>query len=101
MRGGLCSGSACWPLGRRAPLRVSRRRADAPRLAKLVLTPGADGRATIGAQGHGVNLPPYALPLPIPLRLQLRGPAGQCWEAVYSAGGVARNDDKAFVGTGD
>jgi hypothetical protein len=37
----------------------------------------------------------------LPARLQLQGPGGECWEAVYSSAGVTTNIATEFGGKAD
>jgi cysteine-rich repeat protein len=62
----------------------------------ITLKAGADGKAKIvvGASGPHLMLP--ALPLPVPLTVQLRGHA-ECWGASYLQAGVKKNTASEFV----
>ncbi len=64
----------------------------------LVLSAGAAGKAKIAAHAKGPNLSLPALPLSLPLRVQLRAENGGCWEATYGGAGVVRNDTVEFKG---
>ena len=46
-------------------------------------------------------LKPPALPLGLPLRVQLRAGNGQCWEETYSAAGTRQNGPTRFRATAD
>ena len=68
-----------------------------------MLKAGIDGKAKVVVKGGGPNLsagvlgmPP--LPLLFPARLQLQGPGGECWEAVFSPNGVTTNVPGEFAG---
>jgi hypothetical protein len=53
---------------------------------------GVANKAKIQLKGQGPALSPPALPLALPLRVQLVSAGGQCWESVFSAAGAGRND---------
>jgi hypothetical protein len=68
----------------------------------LTLKAGAAGKARVGVVAKQANLPPLpALPLALPVRVQLQSQSGVCWEAVFAAAGVQKNDGTTFRGRGD
>jgi thiol-disulfide isomerase/thioredoxin len=65
-----------------------------------------DPKAKVVVKGGGPNLGAGALglpplPLALPARMQLQGPSGACWEAVYSSAGVTTNIATEFGGKAD
>jgi hypothetical protein len=54
---------------------------EMPGISQVDLKPGRDGKAAISVQGHGANLPFPALPLTMPVRVELRASNGSCWGA--------------------
>jgi hypothetical protein len=74
------------------------RKGPAAARSRVLLKPGADGKASIVVAGQGERLTTPSLALNVPLVVQLQSDTGVCWEARYAAGGVKRNDMKAFEG---
>lgn len=70
-------------------------------IQSVKLKAGVDGKAQVKIQGRGPTLPVPALPAPLPLRLQLIADGGQCWQSVFAAAGLHRNDAGRFQGTSD
>ena len=60
------------------------------------LKAGADSKAKIVVAASGPHLLLPALPLPLPLTVQLRG-HGECWDASYLQGRVKKNTASEFV----
>jgi hypothetical protein len=66
----------------------------------------ADGRErkTLGlkAKGASIELPsiPLALPLVLPVTVQLQSSSGACWESVFDATGTKKNTDTTFKAKG-
>ena len=74
----------CWKVAAKATkLKDPFRTPDG--LGTLTLKPGADGFASIVASAQGVHVRPPDMPLGLPLRVQLQGANGVCWEAVFGA----------------
>jgi len=57
--------------------------------------------AKITLRGKGPNLPVSALPLALPVIVQLQATHGACWAATYSASGAGANDASRFSGRSD
>ena len=60
---------------------------------------GREGEVQAKAKGANLRLP--ALPLALPLRVQMQRRGGACWEATYSSVGVVTNDAVQFKGKSD
>jgi cysteine-rich repeat protein len=59
-----------------------------------------NGKAAIQFKGKGINLLPPALPLTLPVTVQVKDTAnGICWDAVFTA--ATTNDGTKFKGKGD
>jgi len=99
--GGVCDGGPCWQ--RTGDALKYRNAAHTPDgISKLVLKAGSTGQAKATVKGKGALLPRLpALPLALPLRVQLQAEDATCFEAVFGAAGVVRNDGGGFVGRGD
>lgn len=68
---------------------------DPDGLKKVVLKPGAAGKAKIAVKGKGANLAMPALPLTTPVRVQvLRRGTPTCWEGTFDT--ADRNDVEVF-----
>ena len=67
-------------------------------LSRLLLKAGAAGAAKLVVLGRGANLALPALPLGLPVRVQLQSDTGACWEARYAPSGVRRNTTHDFSG---
>jgi len=62
-------------------------------LARVMLTPGAVGKAKTVVKGRGANLDmPSPLDVTMPVRVQLQAENGQCWEATYTSAQQDRED---------
>ncbi len=62
-------------------------------LARVMLTPGAVGKAKTVVKGRGANLDmPSPLDVTVPVRVQLQAENGQCWEASYTSAQQDRAD---------
>ena len=101
--GGTCPTRPCWkgvgnPPGSKGAKYKDRELAP-DGLQKIRLKPGNDGSARIFIAGRGeqLGLPPG--PVPLPLRVQLRGTHGVCWEARY--GTALKNDGVTFEARAD
>jgi len=82
--GGACATSACWkPIGVRGFKYKDKDRT--PNGAdKMTLLSGLAGKAKITFKGKGPNLAMPALGLTVPVRVQLQGTNGRCWESTFS-----------------
>jgi cysteine-rich repeat protein len=107
--GGACPADGsrpCWKgLGKPAGSRGFRYR-DSERtpdgIEAVDLKPGAAGKARLGVKAKGgaaLTLP--ALPPGLPLRAQLGGDSGACFEARYFAAGVSASDATMFRATSE
>jgi len=103
--GSLCSGDPCWRGLGRPPgskgFRYWDPAAATDGVSRVLLHPGdvRQGRADLDGRGDQLTLP--ALPVGFPLRVQLQGGNGSCFEATFSAAGVTRNDARLFLGRAD
>ena len=100
--GGTCGTTACWKgLGNPAGTsgyKYKDSAGTAGGITGILLKPGVAGKAKAQVKGKGVNLvmpgenahPALPLTAPVEARVQLHG-NGECWEAGYSAAGVAKN----------
>jgi hypothetical protein len=68
---------------------------------KIKLKAGLPGRAKTQFKAKGQNIPPFTLPLTLPVTVQLQSENGQCWAASFSAAGVSKNDSARFKGKSD
>ena len=93
-------GGACW-VQARAGARALRYKSAAglpDGVTRVVLKPGDAGGARITLKARGEYLGVPHLPLPLPLRVQLQGAHGPCWESRHTSVGVRRNDAQIFRG---
>jgi hypothetical protein len=99
--GAVCDGGPCWQgTGGALKYRNAARAPDG--ISKLVVKAGDTGQAKVTLKGKGVLLPPLpALPLALPMRVQLHAEGAACFEAVFGSAGAVRNDAAGFVGRDD
>jgi DNA-binding beta-propeller fold protein YncE len=64
-------------------------------LYTLILKRGAQGKAGVKVRAFGANLRDPALPLTLPVRVQLQAANGECWETTHATANV--NDGTRFV----
>lgn len=69
-------------------------------IEKVLLKSGAAGKAKIVLKGKGGPLPALpAVPITVPVRVQLSNSDGECWEATYS--NATKNENNMFKAKGD
>ena len=101
--GANCAGRPCWrALGKPPGARGFRFR-DRDRLFAGVdlirIKPGVAGKAKVVVRGKGANLRLPALPLALPLRVQLQASSGACFEATFSS--ALQNSTELFRAKSD
>jgi M6 family metalloprotease-like protein len=95
-----CPDRPCWKRQGRHAFRYRDRGARQGGLARLVLVPGSRGKADISfvARGAGLALP--ALPLELPLTIEVQAAHAGCWSGTFRGVGARRNDALRFRGIG-
>jgi hypothetical protein len=97
--GGTCGTKPCWRPQSTKGFKYKNWQLTPDGLLTVFLRAGESDKAKIIVTGRGANLRMPALPLSLPLRVQLLAENGQCWEAEYAPAGVRRNNTKAFDAT--
>jgi hypothetical protein len=100
--GGTCGATPCWKaLGARGFKYTNRERIP-DGVMKVVLTTGAiPGTTKLQVKAKGQHLPPFRLPLAMPVVAELDSRAGRCWKSRHVAAGLLRSDARAFRALGD
>jgi hypothetical protein len=96
-----CARPPCWRAGSNGKLTYKSSPPNAAGLSALQLRPGPAGRARIRVKGLDLLGGPAALPSALPLQVQVQVRGGACAEAVHSAAGLRRNDDRRLLGASD
>ena len=78
--GGACNGTPCWR-HHRAGFRFRSTDCADGGISQIDLKPGRERKAAIAVKAHGASLLLPALPLTLPVRVELRASNGSCWEA--------------------
>ncbi len=95
--GGECAGKPCWRNRSQGP-RYDDPDSNNDGVRAVSLRSGGEGKSLIVVKGKGAALPIPALPLSLPLTVQLQAENGACFEAVFDGVGVRANDATRFVG---
>jgi hypothetical protein len=66
-------------------------------MSSVALGATAGGEGKIVVKARGTNFGPPALPVTPPIKVQLQGAHGVCWETPFTAAGVQRNGDGKLV----
>ncbi|MCW5891397.1 MAG: hypothetical protein KIT14_12720 [bacterium] len=98
--GGTCGTKPCWAATGTKGFKFASKTGNADGVIGLTLTAGVAGKAKIQFKAKGANLSSImpAPPLPLPLLVQLQADNGTCFEAAYSAAGLAKNVPGEFKG---
>ena len=99
-RAGQCGTKACWKSSSNG-WNYKDPELTPDGIASISLRAGDALKGKLKVKGKGTNLPLPALPLSLPVRVQLHASTGSCWEATYSAAGVQKNDAERFKGKSD
>ncbi len=70
-------------------------------LDSILLRAGAEGKAKVMVKGRGSNLELPALPLTLPVTVQLRAENGECWGATYFLEGAKNTPDQFKAKAGE
>lgn len=96
---GDCGGGSCWKTREHGfKYRDPERTPSGVSTVRLIA--GSDGEASIRLEARGANLSLPSLPVDPTVTVQLHASNGVCWQAVYEAAGVTRNDTTRFVASG-
>ena len=68
---------------------------------KTLVQAGAAGQSKAQVKAKGIRLAIPAMPLRLPLRVQIQASDGACLEATYSATGISRNESTRFKAKSD
>ncbi|MCC6848321.1 MAG: beta-propeller fold lactonase family protein [Deltaproteobacteria bacterium] len=98
--GGLCDDKPCWK-AKPTSYRYGDKFLTPDGVKKALLKPGApDGKAKVQLQGFGIFVDPPALPLTLPVTVQVKNAQNaECWEAVYNT--ADKNDPAQFKAKSD
>jgi hypothetical protein len=95
--GGTCADRPCWRPRSRGGFEYDDRNLDPDGIRKLIVVPGADGRATLMVFAKGANLQVPRLPLRddpnVIVQVLTSDPSTACWEATYG-----REDIRQVIG---
>ncbi len=95
--GGVCGAKPCWkPTGTGVKYADRDRTPEGVASLSLGVTPSGAGRIVL--QARGANLQSATVPLALPVRAQLQGEQGACWETRLTAASVQRNEGGKFSG---
>ena len=99
--GGTCDGKPCWKASS-SGFNYRNKSISSKGIKKIGLKAGVAGMARILVKGKGSNLPLPALPLSLPMTIQLVVDDGagtlECWETTFTS--VSRNDSVQFKAKG-
>jgi cysteine-rich repeat protein len=98
--GGVCGKHPCWVTVGTNRVKYRSATTTPDGITKIVLDGGEEGKARIIVKGKGPLLGPPALPLSLPVRVQLQAENGGCWEATYLPEGIHKNTSEDFWGEG-
>ena len=99
--GGLCGTAPCWKRAKSGTLSYRDPLGASGGVTRVVLKPGADGKAQVTLEARGPSLDLPALPLTAPVTVQLLVSSGEtttCWQTTYQE--PARNRDDALRARG-
>jgi hypothetical protein len=91
--GGTCGGHPCWRTAA-AGYHYRNGRATPDGLTKVLLRAGDAGHTSVVVKGRGASLGLPALPLTLPLTIQLQEESGPCWASTFES--ARRNDAASF-----
>lgn len=86
---GDCASRGCW---KRTARGLAFKEASAARKLSASLSLASNGLTRIDVKATGLELDMPGLPMRTPLRIQLIGSNGACWETEHADKGVSRND---------
>ena len=92
-RDGAAKSAPCWK--ETSSVKYNDRFKTPDGLHKMTLKPGDASRAKVKVTGSGEHLTIPALPLSLPVTVQLQSADGLCWESVYAS--AKKNDDAKFI----
>ena len=98
-KGTECTDPRCWKDLRGKGYRYLDKERSIDGVHKLVVKAGEAGKAKLQLKTSGGNMPDTALPLDVPVRVQVQT-LGTCWEGEYSDIGLQRNDAEQFKARG-
>jgi len=99
--GGTCGKAPCWKAAGSTGFGYKNKAGTPNGLTRMKLKAGATGHASVKALGKGGSLPMPALPLTLPVTVQLvidGGSTKQCWQTTYSA--ASADDPAQFIAKG-
>jgi hypothetical protein len=87
---------SCWRPTNRGGFAYANHFGNADGVTRIELTPGLEGGARVAFKARGKSITLPGLPLPTPLTVQLQASDASCWEAIYDAGDVLKNEPTTF-----
>jgi hypothetical protein len=100
--GGTCNGRSCWKaLGTRGFRYVDSSRSSDGVLKFVATTGQTAGSMKAQLKAKGDNLPPFQLPLAMPVVAELEASNGHCWKTRHDAEGLLHNDARQFRSLGE
>ncbi len=93
-RTGRCGKRPCWRSGSASTYEYKDPEAITDGIDTVFLKSAKQGAARVAVDIHGKNLVLPAMPLALPLRVQLQARSGACWEASYVDSSTSRNTTK-------
>ncbi len=82
--GGTCNGKPCWKATGTTGFKYKNKLRTPDGVDSVTLKAGVDGKAQAVVNARGIPFEIPTLPLTLPMRVQLQGQNGNCWEATYS-----------------
>jgi len=92
----LCGGKPCWRAADTNAFKYKDAKQNTGLISRALLKSGSTGKARVQVLAKGPMLETPALPLALPVRVQLQAENGECWEARYFELGTLRNDTSRF-----